>query len=324
MENIAKVLVLGHLLPAGLALLEARADVEFEMLDSPSTDDVHARIAGVDAIVVRTTLIHADAIAKAERLKVVSRHGVGYDNIDVGALTAKGIPLTVVGDANSGTVAEHTFSLLLAVAKSLSRLDSQMRLGNYAVRNENSAVELAGATLLVVGFGRIGTRVARRAEAFEMNVIVADPLVPRNTVEGHGYRYVTDFREALGEADFVTLHMPGRLDGTPVLGADEIAGMRDGAILVNCARGTLIDEPALAEALRSGKLKGAGLDVTRLEPPEDDHPYLGLENVVLTPHTAGSTLACFERMAIVSAQNALDTIDGQINPGMVVNPEVLG
>jgi D-3-phosphoglycerate dehydrogenase len=322
--NRLKVLVAGRIHDDGLALLKARPDVDWEVVEGGALAEVEARIAEVDAIVVRTTPIRAPLIAKAKRLKVVSRHGVGYDNVDVPALNGRRIPLTVVGSANSTPVAEHAMAMMLAVTRQLRVYDQAVRAGSYKVRDSLAMVELAGKTVLVVGFGRIGTRVARRCAAFEMKVVVADPFVPKRAIEGQGYSYVADFRDALPEADIVTFHMPGALDGKPVMGAAEFARIKRGAWLVNCARGTLIDEAALAKALGDGTLRGAGLDVTRDEPPAADHPLLKLDNVILSPHSAGSTPECFARMAAVSVQNALDALDGRLDADMVVNAEVLG
>jgi D-3-phosphoglycerate dehydrogenase len=321
--NRLKVLVCGRIHDDGFALLKTRPDVDWEVLDPGSVAEVEARAAEFDAIVVRTTPIRAPIIAKARRLKVVSRHGVGYDNVDVPALTERGIPLTVVGTANSVPVAEQAMAMMLAVTRQLRVYDAAVRSGNYKVRDSLAMVELAGKTVLVVGFGRIGTRVAKRCVAFDMNVVVADPFVPKRAIEGQGYRYVADFRDALPEADVVTFHMPGALDGRPVMGAAEFARLKRGAWLVNCARGTLIDEAALVQALTDGTLRGAGLDVTRDEPPAVDHPLLKLDNVILSPHSAGSTPECFARMAVVSVRNALDALDGRLDADMVVNPEVL-
>ena len=321
--NRLKVLVSGRIHDDGLALLKARADVDWEVVEGGALDEVEARIAEVDAIVVRTTPIRGPLLAKAKRLKVVSRHGVGYDNVDVPALNDRRIPLTVVGSANSVPVAEHAMAMMLAVTRQVRVYDAAVRAGNYKVRDSLAMVELAGKTVLVVGFGRIGTRVAKRCAAFETSVIVADPFVPKRAIEGQGYRYVADFREALPEADIVTFHMPGALDGRPVMGPAEFAALKRGAWLVNCARGTLVDEAALVQALGDGTLRGAGLDVTRDEPPAPDHPLLKLDNVILSPHSAGSTPECFARMAVVSVRNALDALDGRLDADMVVNPEVL-
>ena len=321
---MAKVLLAGRLHAAGLALLEARPDVSYEMLDSPSAQDIDAHIADVDGIVLRLAPLRAATIAKASRLKVVARHGVGFDNVDLPALTERRIPVAIVGDVNAAPVAEHTLALMLAVIRQVPVYDREMRHGNYAIRESLGATELADKTVLVVGFGRIGTRVAKLCAAFDMHVIVADPYVPRGKVEERGYRYVEDFRDVLARADIVTLHLPGQPDGDHIIGTDEFARMRRGVCLINCARGTLVDEDALVNALQIGKVRGAGLDVTREEPTPEDHPLLKLDNVVLSPHCAGVTAECFARMAEVCVRNVLDAIDGKLDPDLVVNREALG
>lgn len=320
---MAKVLVAGIVQQAGIALLEAREDIEFEMLADMSVADLDERIADLDALVVRLTPVGAETVAAAKKLKVVSRFGVGYDSVDVAALTRHGIPLAVVGDANSVTVAEHALGMMIAVSRRMVVLDRLVRAGDYGLRNADDQSDLWGKTVLVVGFGRIGRRVAKRCAAFEMQVVVADPYAARESVEAEGHRYVADFHEALAEADFVTLHLPANPDLTPIMAEAEFRAMKRGAYFINVARGSLVDEEALAAALSGGWLRGAGLDVTRREPPAPDNPLLRLENVIFTPHTAALTAECNRRMSIASVQNALDGIDGRLRPEMVVNKEVL-
>jgi len=321
---MAKILVGRATDATALALLDRRGDVDYEVIESPTVADLDARIAELDAVLLGLTPVTEATIAKATRLKVVSRFGVGYDNVDVAALTARGIPLTTVGDANAVTVAEHALMLMLAVSRELVVHDGAVRGGNYGLRGQRKRADLWRKTVLVVGFGRIGRRVARRCAAFEMKVIVADPYVAPDAAQAAGFRHLMDFHDGLGEADFITLHMPGQPDGVPVLGRAEFTAMKSGAFLVNTARGSLIDEEALFDALTGGHLRGAGLDVTRQEPPQSDSPLLGLENLVLTPHMASLTEEGVGRMAMESVRNCLDAIDGRLRPGYVVNKEVLG
>ena len=320
---MAKVLVDGIVHEAGRALLAARSDVELEVRDPISVADLEARIATLDAVIVRLTPVQAETIARARRLKVVSRFGVGYDAIDVAALTRLGVPLTIVGDANAVTVAEHALGMMLAVARRLTLYDRQVHARDYTRRAAADHAELWRKTVLIVGFGRVGRRVARLCAAFDMAVIAADPFVPWHDVAAQGYGYIMDFREALPEADFVTLHLPANQDGTAVMAAAEFQAMKPGAYFINAARGSLVDEQALAGALTGGRLRGAGLDVLRHEPPGSDCPLLGLDNVILSPHTAALTGECNRRTSLVSAQNVLDAIDGRLRPELVVNREVL-
>jgi D-3-phosphoglycerate dehydrogenase len=164
---------------------------------------------------------------------------------------------------------------------------------------------------------------AKRCAAFDMNVIVADPYVPQRVVRGNGYDYVEDFRDALDRADIVTMHRPGNQDGSPVMTGQELSRMRKGAVLINTARGTLLDEDALYQALTNGPLGAAGLDVTRDEPPSPDLPLLSLDNVMFSPHIAGVTREAFRAMGLRAAQNCLDAIDGKLDPYYLINPEAL-
>ncbi len=321
---MAKVLIAGPVHPAGRALLDGRSDIDYELLPQAGEADLKARIAGLDGLLLRLTPLSADTIAEAKGLKVVSRYGVGYDAIDVGALTARGIPLAIVGAANAVPVAEQALGMMIAVARRMVVMDRKTRSSEYHDRDAAGLIELSAKTVLVVGFGRIGRLVARRCAAFDMDVVVADPYVGQAEVAGLGYGHVADFRQALARADFVTLHMPGNPDRSPVMTAAEFAGMKPGAIFVNVSRGSLVDEDALAAALTGGRLRGAGLDVTRQEPPPPDCPLIGLDQVIFSPHIAGLTEECARRMSEVSVQNVLDGIDGRLDPELVVIKQVLG
>ncbi len=318
-----RILVGGIIHQAAEAMLSDRPDVEYEIIAAATAKQILDRIADVDGVLLRVTRFGADTIDKAGRLKVVSRFGVGYDNIDVPALTARGIPLTVIGDANSVPVAEHALAMMLATSRRLVTGDREVRAGNWAARYDLRMGELLGKTVLVVGFGRIGSRVARRCAAFDMAVVVADPFVAAGDVEAQGYSHLEDFHDGLADADFVTLHLPGNPDGSPVISAGEIKAMKENAYFINVARGSLVDETALAEALSRGHLAGAGIDVFGEEPPDGDNPLLSLDTAVFSPHNAALTAECIQRMSEVSVQNIFDAFDGRLDPSLVVNREVL-
>ena len=317
------ILMTGRIHSAGMALLEARSDVTLESIDNPTEADFASRLPQADALIVRTAVVPASALEGAGRLRVVSRHGVGYDNIPVDALTSRGIPLTLVGNVNAVTVAEHTLFMILALAKQCIPYDRAVREGRWGIRDSFAATELNGKTLLILGFGRIGREVARRAAAFNLRVLAYDPYVDRESMAATGVDRVEDWRAVLGNVDFVTLHLPRTPETVGAIGAAELAAMRPTAYLVNAARGGLVDEAALAEALGAGRIAGAGLDTFDAEPPPLGLPLLALENVILSPHTAGLTEECAARMGIATAKNALDGIDGRLNPLLVVNREVL-
>ncbi|MBP9181913.1 MAG: hydroxyacid dehydrogenase [Fuscovulum sp.] len=315
------VLVAGKLHPAGLDLLRAAGGVTFDHVEEISEASYQPHLPQADALVIRTQPLTAASLARAPGLRIVSRHGVGYDAVDVDALTARGIPLCIVGDVNSSGVAEHAMMLILAATHRLIAADRATRAGNWAWRNGLQTREVAGKRLLIVGFGRIGQKLAALAGAFGMEVHAHDPYLPASAWPGL-VRRAPDLGPALAQADAVSLHLP-RAD-RPVLGAAELAALKPGAIVVNTARGGLLDEAALAAALRSGHLGGAGIEVFGAEPPGPDHPLFGLDQAVLTPHNAALTVECAERMAIASVQNVLDFLAGRLDPALVVNPAALG
>ncbi len=312
------ILVAGRLHPAGIDRLKQAEGVTFTVVDDISLESYLPFMPAADAVVLRTQPMTADVIAEAPKLSIVSRHGVGYDAVDVAALTARRIPLCIVGDVNSRAVAEHTLMLMLAVARRATAHDHAARSGEWNIRNRFETVELDGKALLLVGFGRIGRRVAELAKAFGMTVMAYDPFVKPEIMARHGVRPAADLVEALGVADYVSLHMPGSTAGA-VIWEEEIRAMKPGAILINAARGGLVDEAALDAALRSGRLGGAGLDVFGTEPPQTDNPLLTNPRVLISPHAAGLTAECAARMAISSVQNVLDHFAGRLDPALVVN-----
>lgn len=312
------VLVAGRIHEAGLDLLRATPGVTLECVEEVSTEAYAPLVGRADAILIRTQPMPAAVIAEAPQLQIVSRHGVGFDAVDVGALNERGIPLAIAGDVNAVSVAEHTLMLMLAVAKRTVRHDAATRDGGWGCRNELAAVELAGRTLLLLGFGRIGRAVARRAQGFDIRVLAHDPFVDPSAIRAAGAEPAPDLEAALAAADIVSIHMP-LASGAPLLGAAELARMKPTAIVINTARGGLIDERALAEALAAGRLAGAGLDVLAQEPPPADQPLLASERVVLSPHAAGLTQESAARLSLLAARNILDFFAGRLDAKLVVN-----
>jgi D-3-phosphoglycerate dehydrogenase / 2-oxoglutarate reductase len=321
---VSHVLVVEPIRPEGMRLLADRPDVTAEAIDRPTPALIAAAMPRADAVVIRTAPLTADLIDAAPNLKVVSRHGVGYDNVDLEALTRRRVPLAIAATSNNVSVAEHAFAMLLALAKRTDAFDLAVREGRWADRVVlPPPVELAGKALLLVGFGRVGREVARRARAFAMRVLVHDPHVPPEDVIDAGCEPTPSLHAALPEAHAVSLHLPLSPATRGLIAASELALMREGAILVNTARGGLIDEAALALALRRGRLGGVGLDVLEREPPPPDHPLLSLPGVLRSPHMAGVTEEAKVRMAVESVGNALAALDGRLDPSVVVNREVL-
>jgi len=318
-----KIIVGGRVHAGGIDLLKARDDFDVEVLADSTAETLAARMAEAEAVLARMQRVTREMIASAPNLKVVSRNGVGWDTVDVDALTERGIPLTVVGDVNSTSVAEHTLMLILATAKRVIPHDAAIRDNRWNFRDGLLANDVEGRSLFIVGFGRIGRKVAARAAAFGMEILAHDPFLGADQISAAGARPVASFEAGLAEADFVTLHAPGA-GAKPLVGAAELALMKPSAILINTSRGSHIDEAALAAALRAGKLAGAGLDVFEPEPPQPGDALYELDSVVLSPHIAGFTAQCAARMASHAAQNIIDAIDGRLDPDRVVNADAIG
>lgn len=311
------VLIAGKLHPSGIELLSSAPGITFDYVEEVSESSYAPLIGKADGLVIRTQPLSAPTVAQAGKLKIVSRHGVGYDAVDLVSLNSRKIALAIVGDVNSVSVAEHAMMLLLAVAKRAIRADRSVREGNWGWRNGLQACELSGKRLLIVGYGRIGRHLARMAAAFGMQVRAHDPFLEKQGWPEGAVAPAGDLREGLCWADAVSVNVP-KAD-RPVIGAVELAGMQPTAILVNTARGGVVDEAALIAALQDGRIAAAGIDVFDEEPPAADNPLFAMDQVILSPHIAGLTAECGERMAISSVQNVLDFFAGRIDPALVVN-----
>jgi D-3-phosphoglycerate dehydrogenase len=295
-------------------------------LDHPGTANGAAladRLRHADGLIVRGTPVDEALLAKAERsaCRLPAWRGLRPGR-RAGAQQA-GIALMITPEANAASVAEHALMLMLSLARNVGPVSAAVRRGEWRVRGQSSTFELGGRKVLVVGFGRIGTRVARLCSAFGMQVMVHDPYLPAGTIRGAGYEAIKDRDAGLAQADIVTLHVPANDSTRGMVNAAFLSRMKRGAVFVNTARGTLVDEAALEAALRSGHLGAAGLDVLRVEPVVQGLSMLELENLVVTPHVAASTAEGLQRMAWDAAGNVLDFLAGRVDRDAVVNGEAL-
>jgi D-3-phosphoglycerate dehydrogenase / 2-oxoglutarate reductase len=303
-----RVLVKEPIAEAGIRLLQERFDVDI-VGDGP----LEERIGRYDAIVIRSaTKLTADVLGRADRLKVIGRAGVGVDNVDVDAATRRGIVVANAPESTVVSAAEHAVGLLVALARHIPQAHTSLKQGRWE-RGSYGGIELEGKTLGVLGFGRIGQQVARRAIGLGMRVVAHDPFVSRERYRELGVERAGSANEVLSEADFLTLHLPLSDDTRGVIGAAALGRMRPGSRLINAARGELIDEEALLEALRSGHLAGAALDVFSAEPYSG--PLLELDNVVVTPHLAASTEEAQDRAGVIVAEQVAAALEG----GLVTN-----
>jgi D-3-phosphoglycerate dehydrogenase / 2-oxoglutarate reductase len=323
-----KIVFCRGLHPTAMAMLEERTDLDMKFLTAefrgpPLQTLLAENVGDADAIMVGLEKVDADLIAAAPKLRVISRFGVGFDTLDIPACTKRGIPVGVVNGANDLSVSEHAMMLMLAVARRTLEMDASVRRGTWMVQEGRRMHELAGRTVLVVGYGRIGTRVARLCTAFGMTVMVHDPAFPTPRIAADGHIPAPDLMEAVRQADIVTLHLPLEDATRGMIDAEFLAQMKPTAWLINTARGGLVNEAALTHALKTGVIEAAGVDVLVREPPDPENPLFALPNVVLSPHNAAAPLECFAKMCRRAVANLLDTLDGKIDPGYLVNPEVL-
>ncbi len=319
-NKMHKILIIESLHPEALSLLEERSDVSYQLLTDVSEENVLANIEDADALTIRVSLLTERALQKGKKLKVVARHGVGYDNVPLQECTRLGIPLALVGSVNSIAVSEQTIYLMMAVAKLGAIYNQGVKAGDFGIRHKYRPIELNGKKLLIVGFGKIGKEVARRAQALGMDILVYDPYLPNAE---DGFPTLATIEEGLEVADAVSLHLPLTTDTKYLIGEKELALLKNNAILVNTSRGGIIDEQALHETLAKGKLHGVGLDVFEEEPVSPTNPILSHDRVIVSPHSSALTDDTLKAMGIMTIKNALNAIDGRLDPSLVVNPEVL-
>ncbi len=326
--NKKKIFITESFSQAGRALLQERDDLDLvEFPNMISAVDFEAKLrehAPVHGVALGATRFGEPELEASLDMKVVTRIGVGFDAVDVPALSRRKVPLMVAGTANSPSVAEQALFMMLTLAKRAVEMHSIVKDGKWATRLGMLPYDLYGKTVLIVGFGRIGTRTAKRCLAMEMNVLIYDPYKPAADIKAAGCEPVSDLDAALPRADFVSIHCPKNPETVGMFNAARLARMKPTAYLINTARGGIVDEPALYDALSSGKLAGAGLDVFEQEPPPSGHSLFALPNVIMAPHVAGVTREAVDRMSEQTARNILSALDGQPLRQNVINQDVLG
>lgn len=297
----------------------------YEIVDSPydrslKADELIPLITDVDGAILGVDEVTAEVFAQAKNLKVISRHGVGYDSIDLRAATEHGVVVAITVGANNVVVAELAMGLILSLARMIPYHDRVVKSGKW---NRITGIELMGQTLGIVGMGRIGREVAVRAAAFGMRILYYDPVAPPEEMVAAVGAIYRSFDDLLAESDIVTLHLPVMPQTRGIMGREAFTKMKPTAMLVNTARGALVDEAALYETLSQGKLAGAASDVFNVEPCNPDNPLLTLDTFIAAPHMASDTLQTGLRMGLMASENALKVLRGERLPdNMVVNPEV--
>ena len=314
-----KILIIQPIHEAGIKLLTDNSNYEYEILENLEAQDIKSKISNCDAISIRTAKLSGELINCSKNLKIISRHGVGYDNIDLTASKEKNITLAITATANAVAVAEHVLFMLLNIAKRKSMYDDSVKSGNFSNRNKlPKTIEIWNKNILIAGFGRIGQCLIKRCKGFEMNVFVYDPFVSKEVVESLGGKKVENLEDSIKNMDAVSLHVPLNDKTKNLINYNLLRTMKKNCIIINAARGGIINEIDLDRALNENLIFGAGLDVFEKEPPDQNNPLLKNKKVFLSPHTAAFTEECMVRMGKETIQNIIDFFEKKLDKSKTI------
>jgi len=314
-----KILIIQPIHKAGIELLENNPDYEVELIENVDEKDIKSKIVECDGLSIRTAKLSSELINASKKLKIISRHGVGYDNIDLKSSKEKDITLAITATANAVAVAEHVIFMLLNISKRKDMYDKTVREGNFTNRNKlPKTIELWKKNILIAGFGRIGQSLIKRCKGFEMNVFVYDPFISKKKIEEFGGIKVEDLKETVKSMDAISLHMPLNEKTKNIINLDLIKTMKKNCIIINAARGGIINEQDLNKALNENLIFGAGLDVFETEPPKEDNPLLKNDKVFLSPHTATFSEECMIRMGKETIQNIIDFFEKKLDKSKII------
>ena len=314
-----KILIIQPIHEAGIELLKYNNNYEFEIIEDTEISNLTSKIVDCDGVSIRTAKLSAEAINAAENLKIISRHGVGYDNIDLKSSKDKNITIAITAKANAIAVAEHVMFLLLSISKRKNMYDDSVKTGKFNERNRlPKTVELWNKNILIAGFGRIGKALIKRCLGFEMNVFVYDPFVSSDVIENIGGKKVENLEDSIKKMDAVSLHVPLTEKTKNLINYELLKTMKKNCIIINAARGGIINEFDLDRALNESLIFGAGIDVFEKEPPDDNNPLLKNDKVFLSPHTAAFTEECMRRMGIETIQNIIDFFENKLEESKIV------
>ena len=314
-----KILIIQPIHEAGIKLLMDNSNYEYEIIENLEAQDIKSKISNCDAISIRTAKLSGELINCSKNLKIISRHGVGYDNIDLTASKEKNITLAITATANAIAVAEHVLFMLLNIAKRKSMYDDSVKSGNFSNRNKlPKTIEIWNKNILIAGFGRIGQCLIKRCQGFEMNVFVYDPFVSKEVVESLGGKKVENLEDSIKNMDAVSLHVPLNDKTKNLINYNLLRTMKKNCIIINAARGGVINEIDLDRALNENLIFGAGLDVFEKEPPDQNNPLLKNKKVFLSPHTAAFTEECMVRMGKETIQNIIDFFEKKLDKSKTI------
>ncbi len=314
-----KVAIIEKIHPDGLELLKNNPNFEFEIIEDTSEENLIKVLPKFDACTLRVSKLNEKIMSKCKNLKVISRHGVGYDNVDLDYIKKNNISLLITATANAVAVAEHVIYMMLSISKSINQYDHEVRVGNFK-KNASSitTLELFNKEILIVGFGRIGQKLIKRCIGFEMKVKVFDPFVNKVTVEKFGGQKIENLDEGLKNCDYVSLHVPLNAKTKNLINYSKLKNMKREAIVINTSRGGIINESDLDKALKDNLIFGAGLDVFEIEPIDKSNTLLSNKKVLLSPHSATFTNECKSRMSLETTKNIIDFFENKIDKSMIV------
>ena len=314
-----KIAIIEEIHKDGVELLDKHPNFEYELISDVSEKNIIEKLPNFDACTLRVSKLDEKILKHCPKLKAISRHGVGYDNVDLNYIKNNKISLLITATANAVAVAEHVLSMFLSLSKSIIRYDEEVRTGNFKKNaNKITTFELLNKNILIAGFGRIGKKLISRCLAFGTKVYVYDPYIDEQIIKEHGGIKVSSIEEGLKIADYVSLHMPLTNETKNLLNYNVFKKMKKNSILVNTARGGIINEYDLDKALNEGLIFGAGLDVFSNEPVENNNPLLKNKNIILSPHSATFTNECTSRMSIETTKNIIDFFENTLDKSMIV------
>ena len=319
MSNKKNILIIQPIHEEGIKLLENNPNYNYEVIEYIKLEDIKNKIQNCDGLSIRTAKLPGEIIDLGKKLKVISRHGVGYDNVDLAAIKKNRITLTITATANAVAVAEHVMFMLLNICKRKGMYDDAVKNGKFNDRNKlPKTIELWGKNILIAGFGRIGQALIKRCLGFEMNVFVYDPFINEEKIKSLGGIKVDNLENSLSKIDMISLHLPLTNETKNLIDINLIKKMKKNCIIINAARGGIINEIDLDRALNENLIFGAGLDVFDIEPPKEDNPLLKNDKVFLSPHTAAFTEECMKRMGKETIQNIIDFFDEKLEKSKIV------
>ena len=319
MSNKKKILIIQKVHEKGMELINNHPNFDVEITDDTSVENLKSKIKDCDGASIRIAKLSGEVINEAKNLKIISRHGVGYDNIDLKTAKERDIKIAITANANAVTVAEHVMFVLLNIAKRRELYHTTVKEGNFKDRNKlPKTIEVWKKNFLIMGFGRIGKALIKRCLGFEMNVYVYDPFVDKDIIDKLGGEKVNNIEEAVKTMDVISLHMPLTDKTENLINYNLLKTMKKNCIIINAARGGIINEEDLNKALNEDLIFGAGIDVFKKEPPENDNPLLKNDKVYLSPHTAAFTDECMTRMGVETIQNIIDYFDDTLEKSKIV------